>query len=88
MSTSATLRARRGARPSGLVDGSRAQRPPTNGGEAFDPTRHEAITAVPAASPDQDGLVVGVVRHGYQIGDDVLRPATVAVATATTESRS
>lgn len=57
-------------------------------GVAFDPTRHEAITAVPAASPDQDGLVVGVVRHGYQIGDDVLRPATVAVATATTESRS
>jgi molecular chaperone GrpE len=49
---------------------------------AFDPLVHEAITTVPAASPDQDGRVVGVVRHGYTIGDDVLRPASVAVAKA------
>jgi len=47
---------------------------------AFDPLVHEAISTVPAASPDQDGRVVGVVRHGYTIGDDVLRPASVAVA--------
>ena len=46
----------------------------------FDPTLHEAISTVPAASPDQDGVVVGVVRQGYTIGDDVLRPAAVAVA--------
>ena len=49
-------------------------------GQRFDPALHEAISAVPAASPDQDGLVVGVVRHGYRIGDEVLRPASVAVA--------
>lgn len=49
-------------------------------GQPFDPSLHEAISAVPAASPDQDGIVVGVVRHGYRIGDDVLRPASVAVA--------
>jgi molecular chaperone GrpE len=49
-------------------------------GQPFDPALHEAISAVPAASPDQDGLVVGVVRHGYRIGDEVLRPASVAVA--------
>jgi molecular chaperone GrpE len=49
-------------------------------GQPFDPSLHEAISAVPAASPDQDGLVVGVVRHGYRIGDEVLRPASVAVA--------
>ena len=48
----------------------------------FDPALHEAITTVPAATPDQDGLVVGVVRQGYTIGDDVLRPAAVAVAKA------
>ncbi|HET7221278.1 MAG TPA: nucleotide exchange factor GrpE [Vicinamibacterales bacterium] len=48
----------------------------------FDPARHEAISTVPAASPDQDGIVVGVVRQGYTIGDDVLRPAVVAVAKA------
>ncbi len=49
-------------------------------GAAFDPLVHEAISTVPATSPDQDGQVVGVVRHGYKIGDDVLRPASVAVA--------
>lgn len=46
----------------------------------FDPSLHEAITTVPAASPDQDGIIVGVVRQGYTIGDEVLRPAAVAVA--------
>ena len=51
-------------------------------GAAFDPLVHEAISTVPATSPDQDGHVVGVVRHGYKIGDDVLRPASVAVAKA------
>jgi molecular chaperone GrpE len=49
-------------------------------GHAFDPAVHEAIATVPAASPDQDGIIVGVVQHGYRIGDDVLRPAAVAVA--------
>jgi molecular chaperone GrpE len=48
----------------------------------FDPNVHEAITRVPASSPDQDGLVVGVIRQGYRIGNDVLRPAAVAVASA------
>jgi molecular chaperone GrpE len=47
---------------------------------AFDPALHEAITTVPASSPDDDGKIVGVVRRGYRIGDDVLRPAAVAVA--------
>ena len=49
-------------------------------GQRFDPLLHEAVSAVPAASADQDGLVVGIVRHGYRIGEDVLRPAAVAVA--------
>jgi molecular chaperone GrpE len=49
-------------------------------GEQFDPLLHEAVTTVPATSPDQDGVIVGVVRHGYRIGTDVLRPAAVAVA--------
>lgn len=48
--------------------------------QPFDPMLHEAISSVPAESPEQDGLVVGTVRTGYRIGDDVLRPATVAVA--------
>ncbi len=50
------------------------------GGQAFDPSLHEAVTTVPVDDPAQDGRIVGVVRHGYVIGDDVLRPAVVAVA--------
>jgi molecular chaperone GrpE len=49
-------------------------------GAHFDPAVHEAVTTVPASSPDQDGIVVGVIRQGYRIGEDVLRPAAVAVA--------
>jgi molecular chaperone GrpE len=49
-------------------------------GARFDPSLHEAISTVPAASADQDGTVIGVVRQGYRIGDEVLRPAAVAVA--------
>lgn len=45
----------------------------------FDPNLHEAVAAVPVASPDQDGMIVGVVSAGYLIGDRVLRPARVAV---------
>jgi molecular chaperone GrpE len=51
-------------------------------GAAFDPAVHEAVSAVPAQSPEDEGRVVGVVRHGYTIGADVLRPASVAVARA------
>ena len=48
--------------------------------QPFDPALHEAISTVPASSPEQDGIVVGTVRPGYKIGEDVLRPAAVAVA--------
>ncbi len=48
-------------------------------GEAFDPALHDAVSTVPATTPADDGRVVGVVRPGYWIGDEVLRPASVAV---------
>jgi molecular chaperone GrpE len=48
--------------------------------QPFNPEWHEALATVPAASPADDGMVVGIVRHGYRIGNDVLRPAGVAVA--------
>jgi molecular chaperone GrpE (heat shock protein) len=38
------------------------------------------VSTVPAQSPEQADTVVGVVRPGYLMGDDVLRPAQVAVA--------
>jgi molecular chaperone GrpE (heat shock protein) len=37
------------------------------------------VTTVDASSPDADGRIVGVIAHGYRIGDEVLRPALVAV---------
>jgi len=51
-------------------------------GQLFDPQLHEAVTTVPTSSPEQDGVVVGIIRHGYRVGADVLRPVTVAVAKA------
>jgi molecular chaperone GrpE (heat shock protein) len=35
---------------------------------------------VPVSDPAQDGIVVGIIRQGYVIRDEVLRPAVVAVA--------
>jgi molecular chaperone GrpE len=49
-------------------------------GQRFNPSLHEAVSTVPASTPEQDDTIVGVIRHGYRIGDDVLRPASVAVA--------
>jgi molecular chaperone GrpE len=48
-------------------------------GEPFDPLRHEAMATVPVADPAQDGRVIDVMREGYLIGEDTLRPAGVAV---------
>jgi len=46
---------------------------------AFDPRWHEAVDTVPAADVPA-GTIVDVVRSGYRLGDDVLRPARVRVA--------
>lgn len=48
-------------------------------GEKFDPNRHEALALVPVTDPAQDGRVIDVMREGYVIGEDTLRPAGVAV---------
>jgi molecular chaperone GrpE len=49
-------------------------------GGMFDPMRHEAVTTTPAAAGMPAGQIVGVIRPGYVMGEDVLRPAMVAVA--------
>ena len=49
-------------------------------GGMFDPTRHEAVATTPAAAGVPAGQIVGVIRPGYVMGEDVLRPAMVAVA--------
>jgi molecular chaperone GrpE len=51
-------------------------------GQPFDPEQHEAVGTVPhqdaGAEPD---TVVEVVQAGYRLGDRLLRPARVIVAT-------
>jgi molecular chaperone GrpE len=51
-------------------------------GVDFDPALHEAVTTVPADDDSVDGRVVGVIAPGYRIGDEILRPALVAVGKA------
>jgi molecular chaperone GrpE len=48
-------------------------------GQPFDAARHEAVTTTPVSDPTQNDMVVGVVKEGYAIGDEVLRPASVVV---------
>lgn len=51
-------------------------------GQPFDASRHEAITTTPVDNAAQDGHVVAVLKEGYAIGDEVLRPASVVVGKA------
>ncbi len=48
-------------------------------GHPFDPTRHEAASTVPVTDPAQENHVLGIIREGYEMGGEVLRPALVAV---------
>nr|WTB28955.1 nucleotide exchange factor GrpE [Streptomyces sp. NBC_00830] len=48
-------------------------------GEPFDPNAHEAIT-YRASGTDHEAVCTEVLRHGYRVGDHLLRPAQVAVA--------
>jgi molecular chaperone GrpE len=48
-------------------------------GQPFDATRHEAVTTVPVSDPAEDGMVTAVLKEGYAVGDEVLRPAAVVV---------
>ena len=49
------------------------------GGAPFDPNLHDAISVTPVTDPAHEGVVINVVKPGYQLGDDVLRPASVTV---------
>jgi molecular chaperone GrpE len=50
-------------------------------GVPFDPNMHEAVMRVPATDGQADGEVVRCFRQGYQVGDKLVRPALVVVAT-------
>lgn len=46
----------------------------------FDPTRMEAIAAIPAPDDVDSGSVLQIIETGYMIHDRVLRPAKVVVS--------
>jgi molecular chaperone GrpE len=48
-------------------------------GQPFDALRHEAVSTAPVEHPVQDGVVLTVLKEGYAIGDELLRPASVVV---------
>lgn len=48
-------------------------------GERFDPAVHEALTAIPAALPEEDEFVAQVYQVGYTFNGQLLRPARVVV---------
>jgi molecular chaperone GrpE len=52
----------------------------TNG--RFDPHVHEALLSQP--SEQEEGAVIDVVQKGYKLGDHVVRPARVVIASAET----
>lgn len=49
-------------------------------GEKFDENYHEAITQIPAPTPEAKGTVIDVVKKGYFLNEEVLRYAQVVVA--------
>jgi molecular chaperone GrpE len=49
-------------------------------GQRFDPARHEAISTIATQVPEEDDRIAGVIKEGYTIGDELLRPAVVVVA--------
>ena len=51
-------------------------------GVRFDPNHHEAVGALPAPAPDQDGTVAAVLQPGYRFGGMLLRAARVQVYVA------
>ncbi len=56
-------------------------------GQPFDPNLHDAISTVPVDEPDQTDVVIDVIKVGYAIGEDVLRPASVTVGKVAPEPR-
>jgi len=48
-------------------------------GHDFDVEKHEAITEIPAPTPDMEGKVIDQVQKGYLLNDKLIRHAKVVV---------
>jgi len=47
--------------------------------DEFNPEYHEAVSSIKVEEKDMDGIIIGIVRKGYLLGDRVLRPTRVVV---------
>lgn len=52
-------------------------------GENFDADKHEAVTEIPAPTPEQEGKIIDEVEKGYLLNEKIIRFAKVIVAAAT-----
>ena len=50
-----------------------------NAGDNFNVDFHEAITQIPAPTPELKGKIVDVIETGYQLSDKVIRFAKVII---------
>jgi molecular chaperone GrpE len=48
-------------------------------GEVFDPELHEAITEIPAPTPELKGKIVDTIEKGYTLKDKIIRHAKVVI---------
>jgi molecular chaperone GrpE len=55
----------------------------TPDGEPFDPAVAEAVRVDPVDDPELDGVVTQTMRPGYRLGEQLVRPAAVAVGRRT-----
>ena len=50
-----------------------------NKGDVFNADDHEAVTQIPAPSPDLKGKIIDVVERGYKLGDKIIRFPKVVI---------
>lgn len=48
-------------------------------GDEFDVEKHEAITEIPAPTPDMEGKIIDEIQKGYYMHDKLIRHAKVVV---------
>ena len=48
-------------------------------GEAFEPSKHEAVENIVVAEAEKDNIILELVSSGYSLGGRVLKPAKVKV---------
>jgi molecular chaperone GrpE len=63
----------------GYLDQNGVKSIPAAPGDAFDDSKHDAMTMFPAPTPELKGKIVDCVTKGYTLGDKVIRYAKVVV---------